>query len=168
MAAPGANRLEQILTDALPNPNTAMLGASQLLWNPSTQTWERQRTPTTTKFVTTSSPTVGDTTVWTPTTGKRFRVMACQLIVSGNAARAAASTTTYKLTDGAGGTVIWGWAPFLPAAAGTTQGNDFNSGLVTLPGNGYLSTVSNTVLMLNNGATLTSGSVTISVIGTEE
>ena len=152
------------LGDSVANPTTSQIGAAQELWNPANATWERQRTPTVFKAVNGVTAT-GSTAVWTPAAGKRFRLMGFTITVSGNAARAAGSSTIIGLLDVAA--VIFQVNPFVPAAAATTMGADFVV-TVLFPGNGYLSTAINQTLNVNLGGALTVGQVAVSAFGTEE
>jgi hypothetical protein len=154
--------------DALaPAGALAALGLTHF-YNPATAAWERARTPTTYKYVNVSTPSAGNTTVWTPTTGKKFRLMAALIVVTGNANRAAGGQVQLQLTDGAGGTTIIGTTTYVPTTSGTVMGSDFNSGWMVLPGNGYLSAAANNVLVLNTGAAITTGAVAVTAVGTEE
>lgn len=155
--------------DSVANTHAGLmtLGA-ELLWNPANATWERARTPTKTVYSNTATPSAGDTTHWTPASGKKFRLMAAMINVPGNATRAAGGQVQMTLTDGASGTVILGCSCFVGTSAGTAMGADFNTGWMILPGNGYLSTAINTALMLHTGAALTAGAIALTTVGTEE
>lgn len=88
------------------------------------------------------------TTVWTPASGKKFRLMGVSISVSG-------TNAAVHLRDGAGGTV------FHTARASGTDTKDFYFG------NGYLSTAANNVLEIYNltGSTI---NVHVTAWGTEE
>lgn len=88
------------------------------------------------------------TTVWTPSAGKKFRLMGVSISVSG-------TNSAAHLRDGAGGTIF-----YTVRAPGTdTKTFDF--------GNGYLSSAVNNVLEIYN---LTGGTINVQVTawGTEE
>lgn len=107
-------------------------------------TWDRARTPTVFKVVALSAATA-ETTIWTPATGKKFRLMGFILTPG------AASTLTFK--DNTGGTTVF-------AARGTTD-----QPVVVNIGNGILSGAVNRVLTVTRGTSATLDGV---VFGTEE
>jgi hypothetical protein len=84
------------LADALSNPTTLVFGALAHLWNGAT--WDRQRKATTFKVFDLAAGTA-ETTIWTPTTGKKFRLMGLQCRIGSTAAK-----LTFK--DGTGGATI--------------------------------------------------------------
>jgi len=104
----------------------------------------------------------GDTVIWTPATGKRFRMMGFQIVLAQGTTAAAASTV--QIRDGA--TVLFTYAlagavlvaPVVPMVIADTK----------LPGMGYLSTAVNAVLNLNLSTALAVGGVTVNAWGTEE
>lgn len=138
-----------------------MLGAGLHVNNGST--FDRMRTPSVFKTLATS--TTGATALWTPTAGKKFRVMRYQIGLTGDAARAAAGNVTVKLQDSATDIGVSA-ALFVPNAAGTVLGG-FVGPWMDL-GNGFLSAAANNVLNLNLSSALTSGAVWVNVCGTEE
>ena len=100
----------------------------------------------------------GATTIWTPSAGKRFRLMGYTLSISGTLA--ATGTQAIELLDGA--TVIAQHGATVNSATpqGDTQiGVDY--------GNGYLSVVVNNVLSINLSATMLTGAVYVNAWGTE-
>ncbi len=121
-------------------------------------TWDRVRAANTFKSVEVSAS--GDTTIWTPTSGKKFRLMGGTISASGTAA--ALTATLLKLQDGASGTNI---VQFRIAIATTVTGDTQIS--FTLD-NGRLSGAINTVLNANLSTALTAGSMVVNVYGTEE
>jgi hypothetical protein len=106
---------------------------------------DRQRTPAIFKVVALVAGTA-ETTIWTPTGGKKFRLMGFLLTCG------AASTLTFK--DNTSGTTIF-------AARGTTDQP------ISVPalGNGILSAAANNVLTVTRGTSATLDGV---VWGTEE
>jgi hypothetical protein len=110
-------------------------------------TWDRQRTPKVFKVVALGAGTT-ETTIWTPTSGKKFRLMGLVLSVG------AASTLTFK--DNTAGTTIF-------AARGAADAP------IVIPasalGNGILSAAANNVLTVTRGTSATLDGV---VFGTEE
>lgn len=131
------------------------------------------RTSDTFKTFQSQGGTPGQQGIWTPASGKKFRVMKVWISVSGNAETASGGLLTISLTDGMAGNVVGAvfdvWIP--PAtptlAGGVFAGAIFDSGWADM-GNGYLSTGANQVLFLNTSLQLSSGFVRINVFGTEE
>lgn len=123
---------------------TAGIAASGLfLYNGAS--WDRTRTPNVFKVVALTAGTA-ETTIWTPTSGKKFRLMGF-LLTPG-----AASTLTFK--DNTSGTTIF-------AARAATDTPIAPGGL----GNGILSAAANNVLTVTRG---TSATLDGAVWGTEE
>lgn len=117
--------------------------------NLTSQLMERVRTPTT--FKAGSGASNGDNTIWTPTAGKKFRIMG--LFLSNGTANA----QTIQIKDNTAGTVIF--AVVLPATVGANV--NWAVGLQ----NGYLSTAANNVVDMNISS---ANAVYYSVWGTEE
>lgn len=131
------------LADALANPTLTLIGALGLVYAPSggTAQWERLRTPNVFKTISLGAGS-SETTIWTPASGRKFRLMGLFLKVGSTAA-----ILTFK--DNTGGTTI-----FICAATG----ND-NTGLVAL-GNGILSGAADRVLTVTrSGSTALDGTV---------
>jgi hypothetical protein len=126
--------------------------------------WQSVRTPSIFKTVTATA--VGNTTVWTPAAGKKFRLMRYRIEITNNASLAAAGIETIQLTDGAGGTVIDAFSAFVNNAAATIMGA-YTSEWMDL-GNGYLSAAANNLLVVNLGTALATGVVRVTAVGTEE
>lgn len=126
--------------------------------------FERVRVPTTFKSAVATAS--GNTAAWTPTSGKKFRIMRYCIDVTGDAATASGGALTVGLQDA---TTDLGLSRsvYVPATAGTTMGNHWTSGWVDL-GNGKLSAAANNVLNVNLSAALTSGTVRVQACGTEE
>lgn len=181
------------LSDVLANPTTPLVGASLLGWNNTN--WQRmltggalgpnaqglvgllgalpylyngtnqdqQRTPNI--FKTATATALGDTAVWTPAAGKKFRLMGMTLEISANASLASAGVNTILMRDATTAIGV-GFSPFIPGAAGTAF---VASGAYTLAlGNGYLSSAANNVLNLNLGTALATGVCRVNAWGTEE
>lgn len=131
------------------------------------------RTADTFKTFQSQGGTPGQQGIWTPASGKKFRVMRVWISVSGNAGTSSGGLLTISLTDGMAGNTVGAvfdvWIP--PAtptlAGGVFAGAIFDSGWADM-GNGYLSTGANQVLFLNTSLQLSSGFVRINVFGTEE
>jgi hypothetical protein len=137
------------LGDTLANPTTILVGAALLLWNPATGQWERLRTPTVFKTFDLSAGT-SETTIWTPTSGKKFRFMGLTL------ATTTATAALYTFKDNTAGATIFHVR--LPSAG-------MIEGAITLGGNGILSAAANNVLTLTRSASVIATGV---LFGTEE
>lgn len=126
--------------------------------------WQRIRISNIIKTATATAS--GDTAVWTPTSGLKFRVMKYQIEVTADAATSGGADVDVVLRDattaiGAGASI------YCPAVAGTSFGNGYTTTWRDL-GNGYVSTAANNVLNVNLSAALTSGKVRVNVAGIEE
>lgn len=147
-------------SDAIPPGSVVNVFAEQALYNPAGNVFERARTPTTFKTVTTAGG--GTVALWAPAAGKRFRLMGAVFTII-NASAAAPANGIAKFVDSA-----------------TDVGLSFDYGVagaavvsnqvipLALPGNGYLSAVADNVLNLNTSAALTAGAIRVAVWGTEE
>ena len=131
-----------------------------------------QRTPAVFKTASVPATASGNTAVWTPAAGKKFRLMKFQ--ISGtNLAATAVTTITISFVDGATGIAIGTYDVLLPAVATSTAilvGGSVRISEVYDLGNGYLSLAANNVLSANVSATVAgaTGSFRYNVIGTEE
>lgn len=117
-------------------------------------------------FKTATATASGDTALWTPTSGKKFRLMRYTIQMTGDAATAGGADIDIVLRDSTTATAAT-FSVFVPAVAATTFGNTASSGWVDL-GNGILSATTNNVLNINLSAALTSGKVRVIATGTEE
>jgi hypothetical protein len=146
--------------------NSAGTQVAQLIANEvyNGATWDRLRTPTT--FKTASVTALGNTALWTPGAGKKFRVMRFKIDVTAQVAAAAGATLVVGLQDAATD-ISLSTSVFVPAASVTTGYGAFTTGWLDL-GNGYLSTAANNVLNVNLSSALTAGAVRVTVCGTEE
>ena len=109
----------------------------------------------------------GNTAVWTPTTGKKFRLLAyCIEVTADVSITAAGQRVEIKLQDGTTD-IACKTAVLVPATAATNFGNNMNTGWRDL-GGGILSSTINNVLNVNLSAGLTTGEVIVNVIGIEE
>ncbi len=111
-------------------------------------------------FKTVAATGSGETTVWTPTSGKKFRLMGLTVSVSGTLAGLGVQVITIK--DGAGGTAFLTFN----AAVGATLVGD--SQMFSELGQGKLSAAANNLLIVNLGTAMASGSVAVNAWGTEE
>lgn len=116
-------------------------------------------------FKTATVTATGSTAVWTPATGKKFRLMGYSMAITGNAIQATAGNLEAVLLDAAAAVGI-GSSIFVPAVSLNVLG------LVSLNpialGNGYLSAAANNALNVNLSTALTGGEIRINVWGTEE
>lgn len=105
----------------------------------------------------------GSTAVWTPTAGKRFRLMGYTISVAGTLA--ATGVQTIKLEDSA--TVIKNHlANVIETPSASISGGDTQIGVDL--GQGELSATVNNVLNINLSTAMATGGVAINVWGTEE
>lgn len=142
--APGA------LGDAAANPTTILVGAALLRYAPSggVALWDRPRLANVFKTVDLVAATA-ETTIWTPATGRKFRLMGFMLTCSSN--------SKLSLRDGTAGTII--------VVCGTGANSPTILGAEMLGGLGILSAVADNVLTVTR---LTSGTLTGLVWGCEE
>jgi hypothetical protein len=131
--------------------------------NAALQGWSKLRTPTV--FKTASATASGNTALWTPASGNKFRLMRFMVQITGNSTTASGAVVTVSFQDSASATNI-AMDAFVPSASLGT-GDDFISPWVDL-GNGFLSAAANNVLNINLSSALTGGNVRVTVCGTEE
>lgn len=108
----------------------------------------------------------GNTALWTPTSGKRFCLVAWAITISGNASRAAGAATAVQLRDGAA-TIIADYSVFIPGSSVTTlTGDDI---ILTNPNLGvpFASAAVNNVLNVNIAAALATGQLRATAWGFE-
>lgn len=108
----------------------------------------------------------GATTVWTPTSGTKFRLMKFALFITANATITAGATITVSLFDAS--TTILSLPIFVPATAVAILGDANLTGWLDLGSYGYLSTTADNLFRLNLSAALTTGSIAIICMGNEE
>jgi hypothetical protein len=125
---------------------------------------DRVRTPTT--FKTATATAAGDTALWTPAAGKKFRLMRFTIQITSDASTTGGADIDIILRDATTGLAA-ALTVFVPAVAATTFGSTVTTGWINL-GNGILSAAANNVLNINLSAALTSGKVRAIVGGTEE
>jgi hypothetical protein len=135
---------------------------------PGGQTFAALRTPTIFKTASVSATASGNTAVWTPTSGKKFRLMRFQITAQGLSATAA-TILTISFQDSAAAITIGTYDVLLPAVANLVAGITTVSAWVDL-GNGFLSAAANNVLNANISATVTgaTGTFRVNACGTEE
>lgn len=116
-------------------------------------------------FKTITATASGDTAVWTPTTGKKFRLMAYSIELTAEATLGGAADLDITFKDAA--SVVGIAASFYIPALAVTSIGFVGTGWRTL-GNGILSAAINQVLNVNLSAAITAGKLRINVAGTEE
>ncbi len=117
-------------------------------------------------FNTATATASGNTALWTPAAGKKFRLMGYSFLITQNAAQSVGGLLEITFQDGTT-PLPFALSVFVPGAAGTVVGAGDNTGWVVL-GNGKISSTVNNVLNINLSAALTAGEVRSVAIGTEE
>ncbi len=133
--------------------------------NAALQNWSKPRTPTIFKQVTATAS--GNTAIWTPGTGNKFRLLRFKIQVTGDATQSVAGRITIGLQD-ATTDVGLSQVVYVPGAITTPTINDYDSGWIDLGTFGILSASANNVLNINLSAALAAGVVNVIVCGTEE
>lgn len=126
--------------------------------------FDKVRTPSASKSV--AATAAGNTALWTPTTGTKFRLLRYCVEVTGNASQAVAGVITITLFDGAAGVTGQVHSVFVPGAAAAGAAL-FTSPWVDL-GNGFISVLVNNVLNINLSAALATGVCRVLVACGEE
>lgn len=128
-------------------------------------TWDRVRIPSIVKTATPSAS--GSTTVWTPTTGKKWRLLRYMVSCGGGTNTGSNQSVNWEFKDaatsfntgqGLGGQVY---------LSTTAVYGGWSTGWVDL-GNGYLSSTTNNALNFTLSAAVTSGNFSVVVCGVEE
>lgn len=127
--------------------------------------WDRKRVPSIVKTVATQAS--GNTALWTPASGKKFRLQRIMVQITSDAATSGGADITIDLKDGSSTSTGVTFTVFVPAVAATTFSPGFQIGWLDF-GNGVLSAAANNVLNLNLSAALSSGYCRAIVCGTEE
>jgi len=134
------------------------------------QGWSKMRTPTVFKTVSVAATATGNTAVWTPGTGNKFRLLAFQITAQGLSATASAAATV-SFQDSTTGMPVGTYDVDVPAVAGIVTGvSNISQGWVSLGAFGVLSAAANNVLNFNISAAGagTTGTYRVTVAGTEE
>lgn len=146
------------------NTGTTMVPAGQYAYVAGASgVWDRIRTPNV--FKTAAATASGNTAIWTPASGRKFRLMRYRVELSGDAAISGGGVLTVKFQD-ATTDINLAHSVYVPAVAGTAMGA-YSTGWNDL-GNGILSAAANNVLNVNLSAALTSGTCRVIACGTEE
>lgn len=127
--------------------------------------WWKYRTPTV--FRTVQASASGNTAVWTPASGNKFRLLKLFVEVTDNAALAAGAVLTINFQD-ATTSINISFDVFVPTTPVTTVVGDGLEQELDLGQFGILSAAANNVLNVNLSATLTAGNVRVIAMGTEE
>jgi hypothetical protein len=121
-------------------------------------------------FKTGTANASGDSALWTPAAGKRFRLQRFIVQVPANVSLAARGVLTIKLRDGATDLNLT-FDVFLgqtaPVETASSEQPNFDTGWIDL-GEGILSAAANNVLNINLSAALSAGNVRVTCCGTEE
>lgn len=108
----------------------------------------------------------GNTPIWTPTTGKSFRLLKYMIEGTLNIAQANQGVVTISFQDGTSPIPL---AHDVFVSSNALRYNvTYSTGWIDLGGTGFLSNTANNVLNVNLNATLTAGNFRITVCGTEE
>ncbi len=127
-------------------------------------TWDRKRGASGSRTVSASAS--GSTALFTPTTGKKFRILSYVIEVTSNASLAAGAVLVIKLLDSAAD-INHAHSVFVPTTAVTTGGPSLLALSVDL-GQGILSGLANNVLNVNLSAALATGACRITAMVCEE
>lgn len=133
------------------------------------QGWSKMRSPTIFRTASVAATATGNTAVWTPGTGNKFRLMRFVITAQGLAATAT-GVVTVSFQDAAAGITFGTFDVDVPAVAGTATGvTSISSGWIDM-GNGFLSSTANNALNFNISAAGagTVGTYRVNVAGTEE
>lgn len=138
--------------------------------NATLQGWSKARTPTIFKTASVSATASGNTAVWTPGSGNKFRLLGFVITAQGLSATAA-GVLTVSLQDGTSGITFGTFDVDIPATAGLITGvSNISASWIPMGAFGILSAAANNVLNFNVSATLTgaTGTFRINACGTEE
>lgn len=117
-------------------------------------------------FKTVQASASGNTAVWTPASGKKFRLTDLFIDLTENATLGVAGEVTISLQDGTTPMNI-AFDVYIPSSGTPQVGAAFTTGQIELI-NGILSTTANNILNVNLSAALTAGHVRVNVMGVEE
>jgi hypothetical protein len=131
--------------------------------------WNKMRASTVFRTASIAATATGNTAVWTPGSGNKFRILTCQITAQGLAATAS-GVVTVSFQDNVTGITFLTYDVDVPAVASVTSGVDQISGFVQLGSFGILSAAANNVLNFNISAAGagTIGTYRVNVSGTEE
>jgi hypothetical protein len=129
------------------------------------QGWSKMRTPTV--FTTVQATASGATTVWTPGTGNKWRLLKLYVEVTQNASLAAGGVLTITFLDTAAAVPI-AFDVFVPTTAVTTTTGAALDVELDLGAFGILSAAANNTFRVNLSSALVTGNVRVNAMGTEE
>jgi hypothetical protein len=109
----------------------------------------------------------GNTVVWTPGSGNKFRILSLVIQVTANASLASGAVETISFQDATTGMPI-AVDVFIPTTAVTAAAGDAFSQTISLGAFGILSAAANNVFNVNLSTALATGNVRIIAMGTEE
>lgn len=109
----------------------------------------------------------GDTTVWTPTSAKRWQLQRFQIFVSNDAAQTTGGVITVKLRDNSTTDIGINIPVYVPTSGGILAGS-WTSGEIDLGKYGKRSSAINQVFGVSLSAALTAGTIGVVAMGTEE
>jgi hypothetical protein len=121
-------------------------------------------------FKTVQASASGNTALWTPATGKKFRLMRLIVQIPANVSLAARGVLTISFQDNTTDislTFDHYVGQTAPVETASSEQPNFDTGWIDL-GNGIVSTTANNVLNVNLSAALAAGKVRITCCGTEE
>lgn len=124
--------------------------------------WDRVRNPNVVKTVATQAS--GDTSLWAPGSGNRWRLQRVKFDLSGDAAISGGGVLTIALRDGTTAIGVT-QSPYVPGTGGTALGG-WSSDWIDL-GNGIQSAANNQDLNVNLSAALTAGFCRVLACGTQ-
>lgn len=161
--APNINSTGTIVGDA--NSGGSVFAVTAYGYAPSAGSakWDRLRIPNI--FKTAAATASGNSAVWTPASGRKFRLMRYRIEISGDATISGGGVLTVKFQDATTDNNI-AHSVYVPAVAANTM-EGWQSGWIDL-GNGPLSAAANNVLNVNLSAALASGTCRVLTAGTEE
>jgi hypothetical protein len=145
--------------------NSIYGGAFSGAANAALQGWSKMRTPTV--FRTVSATASGNTAIWTPGSGNKFRLLKLFIQVTDNASLASGGVLTVDIQDSSTTTNIT-FSVFVPTTAVTTTIGDGAEIQLDLGQFGILSAAANNVLNVNLSSALATGVCRIIAMGTEE
>lgn len=119
-------------------------------------------------FKSASATATGNTAVWTPTTGKKFRLLRFSIELTANAIQTVAGVITVSFQDATTGIGISKDVYVPTVIIGSAIGVGYESGWISLGDLGILSAAANNVLNVNLTTALTGGNVRVNTAGTEE
>jgi hypothetical protein len=121
-------------------------------------------------FKTATASAAGNTALWTPASGKKFRLMRFMIQVPANVSVAARGVISVGLQDGTTDlklTFDFFVGQTAPVETASSEPPNFNTGWIDI-GNGILSAAANNVFNINLSGALAAGTVRVTCCGTEE